>query len=199
MAHTFHAIENFTSAPLKEKRLLFFISSQQPRINKRARSVETHQSQGVGLKEGGLGERAVWTRRFWRDSLPDECIHNAAVIQIVEIRIGVDVAKGKTVELGVGQGVHYVRLQVKLALRNVSHKQKLLRWFMLLRRECEILPHGLCRMAPEDYLALDHWKPWTGATWRKPAASPVHKKKILSVGWPRQKSRRDTTHTPVHK
>jgi hypothetical protein len=77
------------------------------------------------LKEGGLGERAVWTRRFWRDSLSGECIHNAAVIQIVEIRIGVDVAKGKTVELGVRKGVHYVWLQVKLALRKLSHTNKL--------------------------------------------------------------------------
>lgn len=78
------------------------------------------------MKEGGLGERAVWTRRFWRNSLSGERIHNAAMIQIVEIRIGVNVAKGKTVELGVGQGVHYVWLQVILALRKASQTNKIM-------------------------------------------------------------------------
>jgi len=69
------------------------------------------------LKKSGLREWAVRTRWLWSDSFPDECIHYAAVIQILKIWVGVDVAKGKTVELSVGQGVHYVGLQVKLALK----------------------------------------------------------------------------------
>jgi hypothetical protein len=78
------------------------------------------------------------------------------VIQIVEIGIGVDVAKGKTVELGVGQGVHYVWLQVKLALRQTQTIGLAKMIYAAAVSECEILPHGLCRTAPEDYLALDH-------------------------------------------
>jgi hypothetical protein len=45
------------------------------------------------------------------------------VVQIVKIWVGINVAKGKTVELSIGQGVHYVGLQVKLALKT---KQKLM-------------------------------------------------------------------------
>lgn len=77
----------------------------------------THQSEGCGLNEGSLGEGAVLSGRFRGDSLPDEGLHHAVVVQVVEVGVCVDVAQRQAVQLCIGQRVNNMRLQVVLALR----------------------------------------------------------------------------------
>ena len=64
-----------------------------------------------GLDENGLRERAV---RRLRDEhpLPGQRLDDAPVVEVVVVGVGVQVGQGHAVQLGVGQGVHDVGLEV---------------------------------------------------------------------------------------
>ena len=67
------------------------------------------------MYEGGLGEGHVG-RLLEVDTLAGQRLDDAPVVQLAVVGVGVDVRQGQAVQLGVGQGVHHVRLQILLIL-----------------------------------------------------------------------------------
>ena len=63
----------------------------------------------ICLDEHGLSEGTV--RRFCHaDALPGQSLNDSPVVQVVEVRVGVQVRQGHAVQLGIGQGTNDVRL-----------------------------------------------------------------------------------------